>query len=133
MYKLNYKAIFEYMQFELIAKLKEYVPKHDGDLKRSISAGVFGNEDDASLKISMLNYWYYIEYGSAPHWTSVDNLKKWAKDKLGDEQLAYALQRHIAKYGTKPNPFIRKVIDEHFIGILYDSIKALGPKAIIKK
>lgn len=131
-YKLDYKVIFDHMKFEFVEKLKQFVPKHDGDLSKSISADVFGTDSEVTLEVYMLSYWYYVEYGSAPHWTSVDNLKKWAKDKLGDENLAYALQKHIAKYGTKPHPFVRKVIDEYFFDMLYNSIKSLGAKALKK-
>jgi hypothetical protein len=99
-YKLNYGAIFEDMQFDLIEKLKLSAPVHDADLRKSISAKIDkGQDGSATLNVYMITYWYFIENGTAPHWTSVDNLKKWAKDKLGDENLAYAIQKHIAKYG----------------------------------
>jgi len=132
-YKLNYGAIFEDLQFDLIEKLKLSAPVHDADLRKSISAKIdHGKDGKAILNVYMVTYWYYVEYGTAPHWTSVDNLKKWAKDKLGDENLAYAIQKHIAKYGTKPNPFIRKVLDEDLSDLFGASIKRLGAKALIK-
>ena len=135
-YKLNYAKIFEAIKWELVAELKEEVTTHDGMLRNSISVGnseVVGNESTGfELQLAMLNYWSYVEFGSAPHWTSVENLKKWAKDKLGDENAAYALQKYIAKYGTKPHPFIRKVIDNKLDDIIYNAIKALGADAVIK-
>jgi len=79
-------------------------PKHDGTLQNSIQ---FTVEDNGDVVFSMVGYAKWVEYGSKPHWTSIENLKKWARDKLGDENAAYALQRHIAKNGTKPHPFIR--------------------------
>lgn len=47
-----------------------------------------------------------LEFGSQPHWTSVKNLQPWARRVLGDEDLAYAVQRSIAKKGTKKHPFM---------------------------
>lgn len=44
----------------------------------------------------------YVEFGTRPHWTSVHNLESWARLRGINP---YALQRHIAKYGTKPNPY----------------------------
>ncbi len=129
MYKLNWDLIFNAMSIDLVARLKEKVPVHDGDLKKSIRAKIIKNE----LQIYMLSYWEPVEFGSNPHWTSIDNLKKWAKDKLGDEKAAYGLQKHIAKYGTSPHPFIRPILDQDLKSILIKAIKSLGQKAIIKE
>jgi hypothetical protein len=48
------------------------------------------------------------EMGPRPHWTSVKNLEGWAK-RHGMNP--YALQRSIAKKGTKANPFLKEAID----------------------
>jgi hypothetical protein len=93
--KFNWNIIFAAMQFELVAALKENCPTHDGSLKQSINAKI-SNE---VLSIYMLNYAMYVEKGTAPHFAPIDALKKWARDKLGDEKLAYALQKHISLYG----------------------------------
>jgi len=45
----------------------------------------------------------YVEYGTRPHWTSVHNLEAWARLKGINP---YALQRSIAKKGTKPHPYL---------------------------
>ena len=135
-YNLKYGKLFEGLKYKLIERFKLGVPTHDGDLRKSISAGNTIIKDDkeagAELQLYMASYWAPVEFGSIPHWTSVDNLKKWAKDKWGDEDLAYALQHHIAKHGTKPHPFIRKVLDEELDDMFYDSIKLLGEAALIK-
>jgi hypothetical protein len=49
-----------------------------------------------------------VHEGSRPHWTSVKNLEGWAK-RHGMNP--YALQRSIAKKGTKANPFLKDAID----------------------
>jgi len=49
-----------------------------------------------------------VHEGSRPHWTSVKNLKGWANRHGWNP---YLLQRHIAKKGTKANPFLKNAID----------------------
>lgn len=44
----------------------------------------------------------YVEYGTRPHWTSVHNLEAWSRLRGLNP---YAVQRSIAKHGTKPNPY----------------------------
>ncbi len=56
--------------------------------------------------ISQANHSAAVEFGTKPHWTSVENLKAWARRKLGDENAAYAIQRKIAKFGTDRHPFM---------------------------
>lgn len=42
----------------------------------------------------------YVFYGTRPHWAPIGPLKEWAKWKLGDENLAYAVQWSIKRFGT---------------------------------
>ena len=42
----------------------------------------------------------YMRMGTRPHWAPIGPLKRWAAVKLGDEKLAYPVQRSIATYGT---------------------------------
>jgi hypothetical protein len=46
-------------------------------------------------------YAWPVETGSKPHWVPIGPLLLWAKRKLGDEKIAYAVQKAIAKRGTK--------------------------------
>lgn len=48
-----------------------------------------------------------VEFGTAPHWAPIDPLKDWARRVLGDESVAYAVQKKIANEGTDPSPFFR--------------------------
>ena len=54
-----------------------------------------------------------IEYGSRPHWTPIEELKKWAQrvGKDDDPGAAYRIQRAIAERGTPAHPFMRPAID----------------------
>jgi hypothetical protein len=47
----------------------------------------------------------FVEFGSRPHWAPIGPLKEWARRKLGNEKLAYPIQRKIAKKGIKEKPF----------------------------
>lgn len=52
-----------------------------------------------------VKYGLYVHKGTRPHWTGVGNLRKWAKRKGINP---YALQKSIAKKGTKANPFMKR-------------------------
>jgi len=47
-----------------------------------------------------------VEYGSSPHWVPIAPLKEWARKKIGKEEVAYAIQKKIAKKGTPAQPFL---------------------------
>jgi len=69
---------------------------------------VVENKKEVYLKVfNIVKYAPYVEFGTNPHWTSADNLKDWCKKKFGDENIAYAIVRTIAKKGTKPRHFFR--------------------------
>lgn len=55
-----------------------------------------------------------LEEGSRPHFPPIEPLKKWARLRLGDEQIAYAVQRKIAKEGTRAQPFMGPAMDDAF-------------------
>ena len=93
---------------ENVFKSSSLVPIHDGFLRNSITVIPEGGD----LNISMVRYGEYVEYGTRPHSVDPKQLKKWCKDKLGDENLAYALSLHIKKHGTKPHPFIRPILHQ---------------------
>ena len=52
-----------------------------------------------------------VEEGTGPHWVPIEPLLGWAKRVLGDESLGYAVQKSIAKYGTRPQPYIQPGIE----------------------
>jgi len=65
-----------------------------------------------------------VEFGGGPRWVPIENLKKWAKRKLGDENAAYAIQKMIAKNGIKPKPFLRPAYQAVIPGYI-ESIKRI--------
>jgi len=53
-----------------------------------------------------------IEYGSEPHVVDLNKLKRWARQRLGNESLAVPIQRSIAKNGTPAQPFLRPALEK---------------------
>ncbi len=125
--KINWDIVFGAMSYLVEEELVKRAPVHDGQLRQSINAKVINNE----LHVFMVDYGFYVDQGTTPHWTSVENLKKWAKDKLGDEDAAYAVQQKIAKHGTKPQPFIRETIRQKGKEFLIRGLKVPGAVELI--
>ena len=119
--KLNFnkEIIYNYIKQRMEVELKRRAPMHDGELQDSIN----GKIENGSLNFHMIYYWWYVENGSAPHWTSVNNLKKWCKDKWGDENLAYILQRVISKKGTRPSHFIKESVAQELTPIIAEALQ----------
>jgi hypothetical protein len=130
----------------LQAQLKVDLPKGAGG-----SAGLQGSIatdevplDDAviGMVFTPLGYAKYIEEGTKPrekgHWPPIQPLTDWAHVVLGlDDQearsAAFAIQRSIAKKGTKANPVWRKTwqakqakIREYFTNALSDITRDLA-------
>jgi len=59
-----------------------------------------------------VNYAASVEYGTRPHYTSPENIKDWAKSKLGNESAAFAIAKKIAKFGTEAQPFFRPSLSQ---------------------
>jgi hypothetical protein len=77
----------------------------------------------ATMKVSVYptaKHRMFVRGGTPPHWAPIGPLKDWARVKLGDENLAYPVQRSIAthgtsvwqerKRGTKANPWPKRVV-----------------------
>lgn len=74
-----------------------------GDLRQSVKYQV--GKLEASIGPTA-KHAQYVEHGTKPHWTSVKDgtpLAKWAKAKGISP---FAVQRSIAKKGTKAHPFV---------------------------
>lgn len=80
-----------------------------GELISKIQLNVI-SEDRINLE-SNAQHSYAMEYGTSPHWVPIAPLKDWAKRKLGNEMIAYAVQKKISKLGTTAKPFFRPALD----------------------
>gem|GEM_PF-1679022 len=62
--------------------------------------------------VSKALYSAAMEYGTRPYYAPIKPLAEWAKRKLGDESLAYAIQAKIAREGITAQPFMRPSFHE---------------------
>lgn len=80
----------------------ENTPFAFGILRKSMFGEVLDVRGNIVGKIGTPSpYGAPVEFGTRPHWAPIEPLKLWAKRKLDDESLAYAVQRKIARVGTK--------------------------------
>ncbi len=53
-----------------------------------------------------------MEFGTIPFYAPIKPLEDWARRKLGDESLGYAIRAKIAKEGITAQPFMRPALFE---------------------
>lgn len=92
----------------------------------------YANENKLSAKVGTHLAPHYapdIEYGTRPHKPPIGPLKIWAAKKLGNENLAFAIAKKIAKKGTKAQkPFKKGTINSK--QILKKEIKIMANKIL---
>lgn len=87
-----------------------------GELTNSMEKIVLIDKEKFSVRISVNDYWKYVNYGTKPHYPPIAALKKWVEIKHikpqtrngktpSVEQLPYMIQKSIGKYGTKGTHF----------------------------
>ena len=96
------------IQEELKGRLTKEHGKDTGGLQANIQVRVVGYNE---IEISMPVVGKYLEYGTPPHFPPVDALEGWARRKLGNADLKWALAYSIARRGTRPYPFIRPTFE----------------------
>ena len=106
------------VQESLKDKLTREHGKDTGALQSSINFDITQEGDVWTISLNMAEQGKYIEYGTPPHMPPVDALKGWAKRKLGDEKLAWAVAYSIKRRGTRPFPFIRPTFNNEVTGII---------------
>lgn len=99
------------------------VVRYTGETERSVSVEYTAAPPLYTLKVGpTAKQREVIRTGARPHYAPIGPLKKWAQWKLGDETLAYPIQKSIARYGTS-RYLERKGIGErvagHGIGLNY--------------
>lgn len=106
------------VQESLKDKLTREHGKDTGALQSSINFDITQEGDVWTISLNMAEQGKYLEYGTPPHMPPVDALKGWAKRKLGDEKLAWAVAYSIKRRGTRPFPFIRPTFNNEVTGII---------------
>jgi hypothetical protein len=109
----------------LVLQLKRNETTDTGRLINSISTKVIFKAGKPVIRIRMVEYGKDIEFGTTPHTVNPEDLKGWAKRKLGKEGLAYPVAKKIKKYGTRPQPFIRPVIHQELPKIIKQNTRNL--------
>jgi len=103
----------EKVRSDAIENLDRNKTNNTGDLRKSIISSREG-WDRYKVLVGEL-YGVFVEYGTKPHFPPPSEIEKWVVRKLGvkgkeAKKLAWAISKHIAVYGTKPQPFWRPAI-----------------------
>jgi HK97 gp10 family phage protein len=103
---LTVHRLLEQNGIQVMAEMRRQAPVAvTGDLRRTIHYYFL---ETATVAVEpTADYAEYVEKGTSPHWVSVKPgtpLYRWATQKAISP---YALQRSIARKGTKPHPFIQ--------------------------
>jgi len=109
--QIKNKALFIWSEI-LKWKLQEATPVDTSILRQSYR---IQEKNNKVVVYNTKKYWLYIHDGTKPHWTSVKNVRKWAQ-RHGVNP--YAVQRAIARKGTKWKKWIPKVLNKSWKAIL---------------
>lgn len=95
---------------------KMHAPVFRGMLRLSIAQNVTESSTHIKAEIgSGLVYADVVEEGRQP-WPGamppLDDLRLWARRKLGDERLSYVIARAIKRRGYPAKPYLRPAVDE---------------------
>lgn len=94
-----------------------------GDLLNSVEYRVETNGQVYEVKLTLEDYWKYVEDGTRPHWPPMDKILEWitAKPviprpddrgiKPTPRQLAYLIGRKISEVGTEGSDDLQRAID----------------------
>jgi len=108
--------------FETQESLKKKLTKEHGKDTGLLQSSIKGEVKNQTIEISMAEQGKWIEFGTPPHMPPVDALKGWARRKLGDEDLAWALAYAIKRRGTRPYPFIRPTFNNEVLKIVKSNL-----------
>jgi hypothetical protein len=94
--KTAYKRILMKSMFKMEELAIDKAPVDTSNLKQKI--GVLPQVlNDEYVLTSAASYSEAMEYGTRPFFAPIAPLKDWARRKLGDENIAYAIRNKIAK------------------------------------
>ncbi|MCK5281874.1 MAG: HK97 gp10 family phage protein [Nanoarchaeota archaeon] len=106
------KKVLWLAMHKMWALMLNRVPVDTGHLKSSIHIDPKSQGFNTYTIATGVKYAVDIEYGTSPHHINLVDLKSWSRRKLGDENLAGAVQQKIAEKGTDAQVFFRNSIAE---------------------
>jgi len=101
---------------EVASEARQRTPVNTGVLRASIATDVTtGTSLSAAIRGTVFTgaqapYAPYVEEGTSPHWAPIGPLLLWARRVLGNERAAYAVQRAIARRGTRGRYMFREAM-----------------------
>lgn len=131
----------EYVRFLCRIELADI--RYTGELERSFV--VETSQKNMETRVyPTAKHGLFIRTGTRPHWAPIGPLKRWAAVKLKDENLAWAVQRSIATYGTsvwqertrgeKSNPWPERVLDrDDFQIALRRTMENIGSRIVAEE
>ena len=97
LFKKTQKALEEFAEFIEMDLRENIIDNHfTGELSKSIK--VKFELKTFTVKLQFAEYGLYLDQGTKPHWTSVNNLKEWA---TAHNVNVYYLQKKIAGVATR--------------------------------
>ncbi len=114
------QVILARIALQLRAELKKAAPKRDGRLADSIDVIPTAK----GLRIIMVDYGRYVEFGTPPHVIKPKNKKALAFKGEGNQKgkKGMVIVKSVKHPGTRPNPFIRHVINTKLNKIIQKEI-----------
>ena len=115
--RLGSAALFQEGE-KIMAKSKRRVPVFHGALRSSGHVQLPRRTSSGDVEVVLgyggaaASYAVFVHEGTGPavgrprYWPPISALKPWARKKLGDESLAYAVARKIHEKGTEPLKFL---------------------------
>lgn len=96
---------------EIVNEMKQEAPVGaTGDLRRSIQ--LFRESENVVWLGTRIHYAGDVWKGTEPHLADFDEIRVWARRKLGSEAADGPVWRKIAQEGTEPNDFVGRAVDQ---------------------
>jgi len=119
---MTVEQFVDFVKFSLESELIKVTPVDKGGLKESVEV-VF---EKGELRIKMVEYGLYVEYGTQPHVIRPKNKKvlRWNKQKGSTTRKSTDIfAKKVTHPGTQPNPFIRNTMYHKLPGIVRKGAK----------
>jgi hypothetical protein len=102
------KRFADDLKEELIKEMVRMDAIAFGRMKRGLMVDITWAVNKITLRVfNKQPYMKFVDSGTSKHYPPISPIKKWVKKKFGgDKRDAYAIQKSIAKKGTKKKPFV---------------------------